>query len=679
MQIFSNTGGGIFIPAAISFCALLICYTVQAQEHAGSSVQDSVRSAYISYIEEITTELEADDADQLIDYVESLREVPIDINSATRSELGTLPFLNEHEIGRIIATREERGRYDTQSDLYSVDGIGRERVHLLLNFIYIGIPDIVRRRFIPQITLRSHFSSEIHERRGYRENHYLGSPLTTYQRVLIGLTPSIYGGLIIAKSAGERSLTERSSGYISLRFFRKKIHVTVGDYRLHLGQGLLLWSGFGIAKSGNPARGVIRRSAGVRPAASRSEHYRFRGGTVSFNLSSTEAIFFYGHTPRAATVYDDGSVRTLITYPVYRTETDREKRNALTETLFGAHLRQSFFRNITIGLTAYSLRYNREFKPDVLSRFAGERNDHGSIDWIVNYRNIALFGEAATRLPVRDIAIITGVTIPVAQGVDASFVYRSYPSEYISMYGFPFSERRGPADDEHGVYLGVRFRPAPRHLFEGYFDLYSFANDFRSPGLPVNGSDVLLRVEYPVGAATMFDTRARRRSRAIPVVESLDGINERTLADRIQNNVRINFITDPHRSFRLRLQYEKVFVSYSTFGDGETGSYVAADVRWNARSNLRINARYLLFGTESFDSRLYTSEYDMPGRVRTVLLNGQGAVLSFGAQYTPFDNFTISIKYNELFRSDGEFIGSGFQETDGSALGVVLMQIDARF
>jgi len=652
---------------------------VNAQEHTGSSGQDSVQSAYISYIEEIITELEPDDADQLVDYLESLREIQIDINSATVSDLESLPFLNENEIRRIITTRDNRSGYDTLSDLYLVDDIDRERVNLLLNFIYIGVPEATRRRINPQIAVRSHLSSEIHERRGYREDRYLGSPLTTYQRVLIGLSPSVYGGFMVAKSAGESSFTERSSGYISLGFLQQHIRVTAGDYRLQLGQGLLLWSGFGIAKSGNPVRGVVRRSAGVRPAASRSGHYRFRGGTISVNLPSTGLIIFYGNTPRTATVYDDGSVRTLITYPVYRTDTDREKRNALTETIFGAHLRQSFFRIASIGVTAYSLRYNREFKPDISSRFSGEQKNHGSIDWRVNYRNIVLFGEAATRLPVHEVAFITGAMINVTQGVDLSLVYRSYPSNYISMYGFPFSERRGPADDEQGIYLGVRSRPAPRHLIEGYIDLYSFTNDSRAPGLPANGSDIVVRAEFPVGPASILDIRVRRRSRSIPVIESQYGIDQRTLADRDQNNLRFNFITEPYRSLRFRLQFEKVFISYPVSNGREDGSYISADIRWSVRGNIRINARYLFFGTESFDSRLYTSEYDMPGRVRTVMLNGQGATLSFGAQYSPFDNVTISIKYNEHYRSDGMFIGSGLQEIDGPTLGVVMMQIDARF
>ena len=662
-----------------SLCLLFLYFPVSVAGLQAASAEDSVQYAYHAYLEDIVMELEPEDADQLIEILESLREVPVDINTASRSVLETIPFLSESEINRIITIRDERGGFNTVEDLYSPGDIDRERIHLLMNFIVIGEPEITKRRFIQNTSLRSHVSSELQRRRGYREGQYLGSPVSTHHSIRAGFSPSVHGGMLVAKSAGERSVVERSSGYLSLGLSDDKITITAGDYRLHFGQGLLLSSGFGIAKSGNPARGVFRRPGRIRPAASRSEHYRFRGGAVSLLLPATEAMFFYSRTSRAATVLDDGSVRTMMTYPVYRTITDQEKKNALTETLFGAHIRRSFYRNASAGLTWYSLRYNREFIPVLPARFSGTRNDHAGIDWSVNYRNVHVFGEIGTQLSDVHPAFITGVMLTVTRGLDAALVYRSYPESYTSMYGFPFSERRGPADDEKGIYLGMRYRPAPRHLIEGYFDVYAFSNNERTPGFPVNGSDLIMRIEYPVGEVSVIDARVRRRSRPVPVISIIDDTEERILTDRVQTNIRINFITTPHRSFRFRMQHERVLVSYPPGNEEGSGAYVAADVRWNIRQNFRINARYLLYGTDSFDSRLYTSEYDMPGRVRTVLLNGQGSALSFGCQYSVSNNFDLSIKYHELFRSDGVFIGTGFQEVNGPLLGIVMLQIDAGF
>jgi hypothetical protein len=679
LKILSIIGAntGTLIRGSVYLISLLLSPAIEGW--AGYASDDSVQSAYVRYIEEIIAELDADASDQLVDYLESVRDTPIELNTATRAELETLPFLTAAEINAILGLRERRGGFDRVENLFDLQGVDRERIFLLQNFIFIGTTEKTRRRLLPRITVRSFLSTEFQERRGYRDGSYLGSPYTTYQRVLVTMTPSHYGGVVIAKSAGERSITERSSGYLTLGFANDRISLTVGDYRLHLGQGVLLWSGFGISKSGNPARGVFRGSTGVRPAASRSDFYQFRGGAVTASMRSTDMILFYSNTPRAATVYDDGSVRTILSYQVYRTQTDREKRNTLSEKLMGFHVSHALSQRMKTGFTWYTLRYNRTFTPDLPMRFSGIRNDHTGIDWVVDFRNIRVFGEAAGKSSLSGIALISGAMVFLTRGVDAALVYRSYPTGYTSMYGFPFSERRGPPDDEQGFYLGTRLRPASRYLVEGYFDLYAFRNKFRSPGFPVYGNDKVLRVEIPVGPVSSLDTRLRRRNRMVSAIESIDGRTERILTNRRQINYRLNFITNPSRSIRIRMQFESVSVTYPPSLKRERGSYIGSDIRWQAATDISVYARYILFGTDSFDSRLYTAEYDMPGRVRTVLLNGHGAILSIGIQWRVFGDVTGSIKYSELLRGDEISIGTGLQQVDGPLLGVVMMQIDARF
>ncbi|GEM_PF-1963147 len=679
MKTLYNFGDTAQILIGVILNLVLFYSSGWAESFTAHELPDSAHDVYVSYLEEIIDELEADDAEQLIDYLEEIRAVPLNINTVTHSDLRNLPFLTERDAHEIIDARRREERFISLSELYEIPGLDREKIHLLVNFIFIDEPDARRTRLQPNIAIRSHLSNELHERRGYRENHYLGSTLAASQRIILGLSPNVQAGILVAKSAGEKSITERRSGYLAITLWNNRIRVTAGDFRMHTGQGLLLSSGFGFAKGGNPARGMVHSSGGIRPVASRSEHHRFRGGTVTFNSRSTEAMLFYANTPRAATVRDDGTVRTLLSYPVYRTELDSEKRNALTETLYGVHFRQSILQHSTIGITWYGLQYDREFKPEISERFAGRENNHIGLDWSVQHRYFSIFGEIAARIPVNNPAVVTGLLLPVTGGMDATILYRYYPPAYTSMFGFPFAERSGAAEDEHGVYLGLRMRPAPRHLLEGYLDVYSFSNRNRSPALPVTGTDAVLRIEYPVNNVSILETRIRRRARPVPVVEVINGTEERILLDRLQNNYRIRLSTNPHPSFRLRIQYEYVSVAYPSAIRSESGSYIAADIRWNASRSLVFAARSVLFGSDSFDSRLYTAEYDMPGRVRMIMLNGEGSTLSFGLHYTAFDNFTISAKYYEQFRSDGEKIGSGFQEIDGPTLGVIMVQIDARF
>ncbi len=54
--------------------------------------------------------------------------VAIDINTATVEELMTLPNLGAVTAGRIVAYREEHGRYSSVEELLCVEGIGESRM-----------------------------------------------------------------------------------------------------------------------------------------------------------------------------------------------------------------------------------------------------------------------------------------------------------------------------------------------------------------------------------------------------------------------------------------------------------------------------------------------------------------------------------------------------------------------
>ena len=65
---------------------------------------------------------------QVVDLDDStgpLLETPIDINRADWPQLCTLPGVRETLARRIVQTREQQGRFRTQSDLTRVPGIGQ--------------------------------------------------------------------------------------------------------------------------------------------------------------------------------------------------------------------------------------------------------------------------------------------------------------------------------------------------------------------------------------------------------------------------------------------------------------------------------------------------------------------------------------------------------------------------
>jgi len=62
----------------------------------------------------------------------------IDLNSAGAAELDLLPGIGPALAGRILADREENGRYDSVDDLKRVSGIGPKTVEKIRAFVSLG-------------------------------------------------------------------------------------------------------------------------------------------------------------------------------------------------------------------------------------------------------------------------------------------------------------------------------------------------------------------------------------------------------------------------------------------------------------------------------------------------------------------------------------------------------------
>jgi hypothetical protein len=682
LKLSYHIGGRITGKIALTGMVIgLCCIGAPDVSHALTNpvLPDSVSVMYRVFVEQLTDELEPEEAAEIVERIELLRINPLPINSATQTDLRRLEILSGTDIGNILAAREERGPFRSAADLLGIPGVDHDTMLLLMNFVSFDVPGRHRRRAVTGFAYRTFLGAELQERRGFAEGRYVGSPLTTSQRLLIESNDAgLSGGFLTHKSAGERSLTEHISGYLHARLFGGRLDIVAGDYRLRSGQGILFGSGFGISKGGNPTGGIAGRSYGVRTAVSRSSHYIFRGTAVSVKLGTASLDILYARTPRTATVYGDGTVRAITTYPVYRTEADLARKNTLTEKMYGAHLRLAPSRGASAGLAWYALGYDRVFVTDLGTRFSGDRMHHAAIDWMQPFRWGYVFGEAAAAFPVSAIALLSGTWIRLYEGVELAGLLRYYPARYTSMYGFSFGERRGSPEDERGFYLGVRVRPRARFFIEGYGDVFTFTNEGRSPAFPVNGSDLLLRITYPLPGRASIEGRYRRRIRDVPFVDDVSGIREQIVTIRRQHNLRVTLLSNPHSRVRLRTRFEHVNVAYPGPGETESGLYMAADLQWALRANLRIDARFLLYDTDSYDSRLYSMEYDVPGQLRTILLSGQGNVQSLGVRYTVGNTISVYAKYAESFRNDGESFGSGWQEVRGPLLNLWMLQFDLR-
>ena len=63
---------------------------------------------------------------------------PVNINTAGREALATLPGIGEKLAERIVAYREEHGRFETVEELVNVSGIGEGKLSALREYVSVG-------------------------------------------------------------------------------------------------------------------------------------------------------------------------------------------------------------------------------------------------------------------------------------------------------------------------------------------------------------------------------------------------------------------------------------------------------------------------------------------------------------------------------------------------------------
>jgi hypothetical protein len=654
---------------------LFFPYNTSAQDR---SVTERMEREYQAYLERITGESEPEEAEEIIEAIESLRVNPLNVHTLTHEDLLRLPFL-ELNTSRIIHSRIHRLDGTMEGvEFIAKGGVDEELIYLLMNFISFE-PQVVNvlRRDKPSVSIRSRIVSDIQDRLGITEGVYRGNKFSSYQRIVVKKGDGFDAGFLGAKYAGEKYFLERRSGYLRFRAFGNRIRLLFGDFQVRTGTGLLLWNGFGFSKGSQNTVVAVRNGHGITPALSPSNDSKFRGVSVEIDLPRIRGIVFYSYILRHAVVHNDGTIRNISASPVFRTEAEMNRKNTLRERMYGYSLSIRLRRDMYLGTSVYRLGFDLPFKPDLPNRFSGYKNTHASVDVKSTIGAFSVNGEVATAYSELTPAIMGSTFIRLASGVETGLVYRNYPSNYSSFYGFAFGERKGAPEDETGLYFGIRLRTPSRYLLEAYGDLFRSGNKGRRPGLPAIGADYLVRMELPLPRRGIFEIRARQRRKEEFIIRETLSDYHRVSVIQSRKQFR-GTVTILHRkSLRVRARFEYTSVSMPERLK-QTGNLILSEIRWQPLPAFTIESRYTVFDTDSFDSRLYIFEYDAPGRMRSVQLLGQGSAFSVALRWRK-GPVSGSIKYSEIFRADQNTIGTGFQQIDGPVSGVLIGQLDFRF
>ncbi|MEP7235662.1 MAG: hypothetical protein ABI778_10230, partial [Ignavibacteriota bacterium] len=297
---------------------------------------------------------------------------------------------------------------------------------------------------------------------------------------------------------------------------------------------------------------------------------------------------------------------------------------------------------LQFGATAYTLTYDKEvYRTDSLSiAFRGQRQTMASIDM---HTGISIFSASVefARM-IGDFhssnALTANLLAAPLPSWEITLNYRNLPQDFVSPFGGTFGLNSSDAQNERGWYLASKMEAiADRLWIYGAANFSTSKNNLRSD---VRYTDIIFGSEYhPVSLPVQLILTGRNYSRGPAFTLSDDSLSKRSL--------RIDMKSEISKTIHLVLRSE-LQRTYSVTKNVSEGGYLAGlKLRYAPVKGLSVAGGIAYYSTDSYASRFYSNESDLPGSVPFVALYGKGYRYYLVAGYNFLDAATLSARIAE--------------------------------
>ncbi|MFC1568883.1 hypothetical protein ACFL4L_01490 [bacterium] len=633
-------------------------------------------------LEEILFENIEDTDIEILENLHLLRSNPVNINSATPSQLAKFPLLTEQQILKIINIRNQQP-YQNWTDFKNRTDLETDILQWLPHYFMIKL-HIITTKPIIRFNWRERLQRKFPKAKGYQKA-YSGSIWKSNHRVEFQIGHLIQGGMLFEKDPGERHWYDHQVGFLSLQTLGNQIKILIGNYRIQTGQGLVLWGSYGSGKSLSPTAALPRSSETIRGYLYNDENHFFTGTAIQFKNNRWAALAFWSDTRKDATIDFDGMIQSFTMSGFHRTKAEQIKKNSAHEKCIGGRLVYKIYDSL-IGFTGWINRYSIPVaSPNPIRQkfgFHGQANHVIGFDWSTHFTNLQFAGEVAQSRSKEQagMAYLLWKTKPIQWVI----LYRNFSSNFQNPYaqGFGF----GDAVNEQGFFIGSQIRCTRQTRLNFYMDLLQ--TPWRTYFLPMPKikSDFTIQAEHRFSSKHTLSARMRRISEndaANGIINS--GKSIETIQDRNKYQIRLDLTMKPKSSCQLRSRLEFVKIIWPEVSGEiklnqhqENGFLCFQDIRYNGLKKWIFQLRWTCFETNSYASRVYMFENDIPGVLTNTPYYGKGSRWYVLIKWHPRDWGHISFKYGLTYHDGAKSWGNGLDEVTGDTVKNIGLQIDIK-
>lgn len=621
---------------------------------------------------------------ELLENIERLRESPININQASARELAALPFLSQQQARQIVEHRKKIGLFKATQGLLSLDGFDRALFEAIEPFITIkSLPKYVR--YPITLNYRTRLSRQLNEPIGYDNGTYKANANKVYNRLQFEMGKTFSGGLLTEKDAGEKQYNDLTLFYLSWKV-SNNIHFIVGNYQLQFGQGLTFWGPYGYSKGTNTTYPIKKRGTGFKKYLSVDENAGLFGFAATIQFNQFTFSPFVSRSELDATSISENKISGISASGFHRTESEIARKDGQRESIIGGRVQYSIHSQLRLGGTAYFSAFKKSFANADFTRnhfdFRGKSNHVLGMDWEYLKSGLEFFGEFSQSKNGGN-AALAGLRI-YETPLKLAFLFRKYDKDFQNFHSLGFGES-SETQNETGFYSGIEYQIKSGTKLSAYYDIYKFPwRSFFEP-LPRSGNDFLVQILHKLSRTTLFTLRYKQKSKQSSEAfhDSFDR-DKTELIERMQRQYRVQVEFGGIKDLLIRSRIDFTKINYNPTSQNlsnrsENGLLIYQDIRLQVTQKFKLWARLSFFGTDSFDSRVFQYENDLPGVLTNRALFGQGTRWYFLLKYQFTQQISLYCKFSELYRKDVSQLGSGADLIDNNVDQRFAVQLQGRF
>lgn len=599
------------------------------------------------------------DADNL-EWLLFLEQHPLDLNRATTSELSDLPYLSSEEASAIVAYRNKNGRFESVEDLLHVKGLDPERVRLFKR--YLTEKSHNPPEFNAETTLR--IKRKTPDPLGFTtpndSSRYLGNDLAVRSRTLISYEETLRLLLGTFKDAGEKNYAD--AVVLGAEGKTARTDLVLGHYVIGFAQGLAFGQIHGYSRFSGKLLPYAQSPDALRLYQGSAPGNAFLGGAGQATFGKFNLWMFASRQNLDATIDPiTGDVLTNLKEGEHRSLNEMAKQDVLREEMAGGRISYDSGGKLTLGATGYSSKDNPAISPQWNERrvydFRGARNSVLAADAALSLGPGQVFVEAAQSYGGGNAGTVGGVwsALPWAFSLTAWHYDPDFHNEFAN----------GPCyvepNNENGALLMGKANLASKTLLSGYYEEYHHPWRRYYEAFPTEGYEYGGEVRQPLGRSFEFSLR-RKVCQGEGNVTGVDGASLLDPSNRYLTRYEALWHITLLTSLRLRFEQARSV----TGGQASQGTNLGLTLGQRLGRTWHLSSSIAVFHTDSYDSRIYQWEEDLPGIMTNSALYGRGRKATLYLEGRLFQSVTCSLKYSAAYYYNQTAVGSGLDCRPGN-------------